>query len=98
MEAVSEILFSVTSIILAASIPMVLWLGHLNRKRADGKGSKGIGWQFIRYTVLSIAFPIVAILALNDALTSEAATIIAGGLGYAFGKKDDGESKSQPQG
>ncbi|MFD2205870.1 hypothetical protein [Kiloniella antarctica] len=97
MEIISEIMLSATSVILAASIPMVLWLGHLNRRRADGKGSKGIGWQFIRYTVLSIAFPIVAILALNDALTSEAATIIAGGLGYAFGKKDDGENKSQSQ-
>ncbi len=97
MENVSEILLSATMIILAASVPMVLWLGHLNRKRADGKGSKGIGWQFIRYTVLSIALPIVAILALNDALDGPAATIIAGALGFAFGKKDDGEAKAQTQ-
>jgi len=41
---------------------------------------------FIRYTVLSISLPIVAILALNQSLTGEAATLIAGAMGYAFGK------------
>ena len=89
MDTMNELLVTITTVILALSIPMVLWLGHLNRKGGKDGETRGIGWQFIRYTVLSIALPIVAILALNDALEGEAATIIAGALGYAFGKKDD---------
>lgn len=50
---------------------------------------KGIGWQFIRFTVIAIALPIAALLALNNALNEAAAAIIAGALGYAFGKKDE---------
>ncbi len=55
---------------------------------------KGDGWQFIRYTVLSVSIPIVAILALNNALTGEAATLIAGAMGYAFGKNDKDRKKN----
>jgi hypothetical protein len=47
---------------------------------------KGIGWQIIRYTVIGMALPIAGILALNGVLTGEAATIIAGAMGYAFGQ------------
>lgn len=74
------------SIILALSVPGVLLVGYLNRKGDTDENTKGIGWQFIRYTVLAIALPIVGILALNGALTGEAATLIAGAMGYAFGK------------
>ena len=61
-------------------------MGYLNRRGNRNAAHKGIGWQFIRYTVISIGLPIAGILALNDALTGEAATIIAGAMGYAFGK------------
>ncbi len=77
------------SLILALSVPAVFWFGYLNRKGKKPEDTKGIGWQFIRYTVLSISLPIVGILALNDALSGEAATLIAGAMGYAFGKKAD---------
>ncbi|MCJ9428505.1 hypothetical protein [Kordiimonas marina] len=79
----------IISCILALSVPGVLWVGYLNRRGNPNDKAKGIGWQFIRYTVLAISLPVVAILALNNALTGEAATLIAGAMGYAFGKKDD---------
>ncbi len=78
----------IVSIILASAVPLVLWLGYLNRRGGDGEKARGIGWQFIRYTVLAIAIPVAAILALNNALGGEAAAIIAGAMGYAFGQKD----------
>jgi hypothetical protein len=82
---------ALATIILSISVPLTMWIGYLNRKGTTTKDTKGIGWQFIRYTVLSISLPIVGILAVNDALTGEAATLIAGAMGYAFGKagKDD---------
>lgn len=52
---------------------------------------KGIGWQFIRFNVIAISLPIAGLLALNGALTGEAATVIAGALGYAFGKAGDAD-------
>ena len=79
------------SVILALVVPGVLIVGYLNRRGNPGDKAKGIGWQFIRYTILAIAVPIAAILALNNALTGEAAALIAGAMGYAFGRagKDD---------
>jgi len=74
------------SIILASSVPGVLLAGYLNRRGNPTDTAKGIGWQFIRYTVIGIGLPIVGILALNHVLTGEAATIIAGAMGYAFGQ------------
>lgn len=79
------------SIILAISVPLVLFLGLMERVASN----KGIGWQFIRYNVICISVPMVAILALNGALTGEAATLIAGTLGYAFGKPDARELITQ---
>ena len=79
---------AIVSIILALAVPGVLWFGYLNRRGEGDAASKGIGWQFIRYTVLAIALPLVGILALNGALTEGAATIIAAAMGYAFGKAD----------
>ena len=75
----------ILSTILAISVPMALVIGYLNRKQSGGKG---IGWQFIRYTVLAISLPIVGILALNGSLSGEAAALIGGAMGYAFGKDD----------
>lgn len=77
------------SIILAASIPLVLFFGYKNRQGAEGEGSKGIGWQFIRYNVLCISLPLIGLLAINGVLTGEVAAIIAGIVGYAFGKTSD---------
>jgi len=49
---------------------------------------KGIGWQFISYSVILVAVPLTGILALNGALKEGSAAILAGALGYAFGKQD----------
>lgn len=68
--------------ILALTILVVVVGGLMNRVKTE----KGIGWQFIRYTVIAISLPICGLLALNGALTGEAATLIAGAMGYAFGK------------
>lgn len=56
------------------------------------KANKGIGWQFIRFTVIAAALPIVGMLALNDALTGEAATIIGAAMAYAFGHTSDSKT------
>lgn len=72
---------------LAASVLAVIIGGLWNRIAAK----KGIGWQFIRFNVIAISLPICGLLALNNALTGEAATIIAGAMGYAFGKTGDQE-------
>ena len=79
------------SVILALAVPIAIVFGYLNRRGNPNDKAKGIGWQFIRYTVLAIAIPMAGILALNDALSGAAAAIIAGAMGYAFGKtgKDD---------
>ena len=90
---------SVLSAILASAVPLALILGYCNRKQLR----RSIGWQFIRYTVLAIAIPIIGVLALNGSLSGEAAALIGGAMGYAFGK-DEREAgskrfrKSQSQG
>lgn len=55
---------------------------------------KGIGWQFIRFIILSISIPAVTILSLNNSLTGEAATVIAGAMGYAFGNSGETTPKT----
>jgi len=77
--------FSWITIILSLTILAVVVGGLWNRIGQD----KGIGWQFIRYTVIGISLPICALLALSNALTGEAAAIIAAAMGYAFGKSSD---------
>lgn len=76
------------SAILALSVPMVLYLGLQNRRGGEGDKAKGIGWQFIRFSVLTITIPVVGVLALNDSLSAEASALIGGAVGYAFGKSD----------
>ncbi len=46
---------------------------------------KGIGWQFIRFTAIAIALPLLGILALVGKLGDGLLPI----LGYAFGKGGD---------
>ena len=72
----------IVTTLLASSVPIILAGGLYYRCRAQ----KGIGWQFIRYTVLTISLPIIGLLALNEALSSEAATLIGTAIGFAFGK------------
>ena len=73
---------SIISCILALSV-LAIFIGSLWNRIVT---KKGIGWQFIRFTVITTLIPVLAILALNNALNGEAATLIALMLGYAFGK------------
>ena len=82
----------IVSAILASAVPGVLIVGYLNRRGNPNDKAKGIGWQFIRYTVLAIAIPVAAVLALNGALTEGATAIIAGAMSYAFAKADESAS------
>ncbi len=70
------------SILLGVAIVLViaLSLGHRIYK------GMGIGWQFIRYTVITLGILVAGLLAFNEVLTSPAAAIIAGAMGYVFGK------------
>ena len=79
------------SAILASSVPIVLFLGLQNRT-ALGRSP---GWQFIRFSVLSISIPIIAVLALNDALSGAAVALIGGAMAYAFNKKDEKDEKDK---
>ena len=81
---------SLVSVILASAVPISLIVGYFNRKQGrEGQGARGIGTQFIRYTVLAIALPIVGVLAFNGLLSGEvAAALIGGAVGYSFGKND----------
>jgi hypothetical protein len=75
-------------------IALVALVGGFHNRLA-GKQPKGIGWQFIRFMVLSTALPIIGVLALNDALSGEAAALIGGAMGYAFGKTDEAASNDK---
>jgi len=75
------------SVLLAVAVLVVI-VGGLWTRAA---GEKGIGWQFIRFNVIAISVPIVGLLALNNALTGEAAAIIAAAMAYAFGKSSESE-------
>lgn len=79
----------IATIALAFSVPLVLFLGMKNRNQGDGKG---IGWQFIRFIVIAISLPILGLLALNNQLSGEAATLISGAMAYAFGKAESESS------
>ncbi len=73
------------SAILAAAIPIIV-IGGL-----CARGDKGIGWQFIRFTLLAMSIPTICLLALNNVLTGEAATLIGVAMAYAFGKATEKE-------
>ncbi|MGR3635412.1 MAG: hypothetical protein ACU0BK_05730 [Shimia sp.] len=53
------------------------------------KTGKSIGWQFIRYSILGMALPLVAILALTDKFGAETAALFGAAIGYLFGKEDN---------
>ena len=87
------------SILLAASVPIALLGGYIQRARyvrRDEQGNVvkqglGIGWQFIRFMVLATGLPLIALLALKGLLSPELITLFASAMGFAFGKssKDD---------
>ena len=81
------------SIVLALSVPIVLIGIFHNRLKSEGKGggARGVGWKVLRFTVISISLPLVALLALNGALSSEVATLMGTALGFAFGKGAKGD-------
>lgn len=87
-DQISAILHGIALFALAVSVPIVLFLGLKNRNLGEGKG---IGWSFLRFVVIAISLPIVGMLSLNGALTGEAATLIAGAMGYAFGKSEESQ-------
>jgi hypothetical protein len=66
---------------VAVIVPVLAMIGRLVQ-------SKGIGWQFIRFNTIIVGLPISGILALYGLLTEGAVAIVAGALGYAFGKND----------
>ncbi len=53
------------------------------------KLGKGIGWQVVRFNTIMLALPLAGLLALNGALSEGVTAILAGALGYAFGKPSD---------
>ena len=78
------------SILLASAVPIVLIGGWANRII----NNKGIGWQFIRFTVIALVLPIIGLLAVKEIIAGDVVyALIAAALGYAFGKvgKDEQE-------
>lgn len=80
----------VVSLVLAIGTVLTLTIGLYGRVRQN----RGIGWQFIRFSAIAIALPLTGILALNDALSAQSATILAGALGYAFGNTGQNDAGS----
>ncbi|MFC4725752.1 hypothetical protein AB6B38_10070 [Glycocaulis abyssi] len=77
----------IVSIGLAGAIVLMPVAGFVQRICLK----KGIGWQFIRFNVIAMSLPLVGLLALNDALTGEVATIVAAAMAYSFGKSGEKE-------
>ena len=75
------------ALVIAVGAVIALLLGL----RARMTQQKGIGWQFIRFNAIILSLPLTAILALTNTLTASSATILAGALGYAFGKAGEDE-------
>lgn len=92
----------IIEIALASSVPIVLlgvlanrlFVSHESPKGTKLRG-KGVGWQTIRFSVLTTGLPIVALLAIRGIVSGEAAiAFIAASAGYAFGHA--GSENSQP--
>lgn len=71
--------------VLIVAVPVIAIIGRVLQ-------GKGIGWQFIRFTTIVVALPIAGILALNDAMGDGVLALLAGALGYAFGKSGEGDT------
>lgn len=84
------------SVIIASAVPLLVVVAGLSRIGGKRGSMKGVGWQFIRFTVVSVSVPIVAVLALNDVIPSEAATgTIGAALGYAFGLREQTRKEAE---
>ena len=81
------------NVVLGLSVIVVLVGGIVTRYIVSKHGgSGGIGWQFIRYTVLAMSIPIVALLALNGKLADSAtAALIGAAIGYAFSRAEEAD-------
>lgn len=66
---------------VALIVPVLAMVGRLVQ-------AKGIGWQFIRFNTIIVGLPTAGILAIYGLLTEGAVAIIAGALGFAFGKNE----------
>ena len=87
----------IISILLASAVPLVLLGGLANRtlitsetERGNIIRGKGIGWQFIRFSVLTTAIPVMGVLTLHGLMDRNAVfTLLAAAVGYAFGKTSE---------
>ena len=85
------------SVLLASAVPIVLAGALVNRcvvTHTDEKGNvvrgRGIGWQFIRFSVLATAIPVIGILTMQGMMDKNAAyVLLAAAIGYAFGKASE---------
>lgn len=84
---------AIATVLLTLSVLCTMVMAMLNRLKGDN--GRGIGWSFIRFMVIAISLPIAGVLALNNQLTGEAAAIIAGAMGYAFGKAEKSKDESE---
>jgi hypothetical protein len=74
------------ALVMLVSVGGMMW----NRIKVN----RGISWQIIRFSTITIALPLAGILALQGALNEASTAIIAGALGYAFAKSDDKEASA----
>ena len=82
---------SLVSLILAIAVPITL-IGSFMTRFLGGQ-RRGIGWKFLRFNTIIIVLILAALLAWAGALTEASAAILAGALGYAFGKSEDAKDK-----
>jgi hypothetical protein len=77
----------ILSYIFAAAVIVIPVISLVSRMWSD----KGIGWQFIRFNVIAMSIPTIAVLALNNLLSSETISGLIGAIvGYAFARSTDG--------
>ena len=82
------------SIALASTTPIailggLIQRGRYKRRSPDGtvlKEGLGMGWQFIRFVVLTTGLPLIALLAIKGLLTGEITAVFASAMAFAFGK------------
>jgi hypothetical protein len=78
-----DVISGLLALVMLVSIGGMMW----NRIKVG----RGVGWQIIRFATVTIALPLAGVLALQGALNEASTAIIAGALGYAFGKSDEKE-------
>ncbi|HYI63402.1 MAG TPA: hypothetical protein VEW71_00800 [Allosphingosinicella sp.] len=76
----SAVLSGMLVVVMLVAVGGMMW----NRIKKDG----GITWEIMRFTTVCIALPLVGVLALSGKLDQASTAIIAGALGYVFGRPD----------